>query len=174
MLEEPSIIVMDNASYHSTELNKAPTTNSKKEIIQNWLNEKKIPFLPLETKMELLEKVKINKKKERAYELDEEAYKAGHEVVRLPPYHCEVATKNKTFKIADVEKLTHEAIENVTVENWKKCAEHAERIQKEDAEKKLVREIRLEPVILTINPEDDDSSFSDSDYDEDSYDDNML
>ncbi|XP_008180356.1 uncharacterized protein LOC103308558 [Acyrthosiphon pisum] len=173
MLKEPSVIVMDNASYHSIELNKALTTNSKKEIVQNRSNEKKIPFLPLETKVELLEKVKMNKKKECVYELDEEAYKIGHEVVRLPPYHCqynpiefiwvqvksEVATKNTTFKIADVEKLTHEAIENVTVDNWKKCVEHAERVQKEDAEKELVREIRLEPVILTINPEDDDSSF---------------
>jgi len=35
MLEEPSIMVMNYASYHSIELNKAPTTNSKKEIIQN-------------------------------------------------------------------------------------------------------------------------------------------
>jgi len=48
----------------------------------------------------------------------------GHEVIRLPPYHCqynpieliwaqvkgEVVTKNSTFKIADVEKLMHEAI----------------------------------------------------------------
>lgn len=89
LLGEPSVIVMDNASYHSIELNKAPTTNSKKQIIQDWLNEKCIPFSPLETKVELLEKVKKNKKKERVYELDEEAYKAGHEVVRLPPYHCQ-------------------------------------------------------------------------------------
>jgi len=52
----------------------------------------------------------------------------GHEVIRLPPYHCqynpieliwaqvkgEVATKNTTFKLADVEKLMHEAIDSVT------------------------------------------------------------
>lgn len=63
------------------------------------------------------------------YELDEKAYKAGHELVRLPSYHCqynsieliwaqvknEVVSKKKTFKIANVEKLTHEAIENVTL-----------------------------------------------------------
>lgn len=47
----------------------------------------------------------------------------------------EVASKNKTFKIVDVEKLTHEAIENVTLQNWKSCVEHAEKIQKEDAKK---------------------------------------
>lgn len=182
MLEEPSIIVMDKASYHSIELYKAPTTHSKKEIIQNWLTEKQIPFSPLATKVELLEKVKRNKKKERVYELDKEVNKAGHEVVCLPPYHCqynpieliweqvknEVAYKNITFKIADVEKLTHEAIENVTLDNWKKCVQHSERIQKKDADNELAREILLEPVILTINPED--SSFSDADDDEDSCD----
>jgi len=61
-------------------------------------------------------------------------------MVRLPPYHCqynsieliwaqvkgEIATKNKTLKIADFEKLTHEAIETITVENRKKYVEHAD------------------------------------------------
>lgn len=181
LLDEPSVIVMDNASYHSMELNRAPSTNSKKEIIQNWLTEKNISFSPMETKIELLEKVKKNKKKEQIYELDEEAYKAGHEVVRLPPYHCqynpielvwaqiknEVASKNHTFKIADVEKLTHEAIQNVTIENWKRCVEHAENIQKQDIEKEMVREIQMERIILTINPDDDDSDFGLSEDDDD-------
>lgn len=181
-LEEPSVIVMDNASYHSAELNKAPMINSPKQTIRNWLEEKKIPFSPLETKVELLEKVKINKKKERVYKLDEEARKAGHEVVRLPPYHClynpieliwaqvknEVASKNTTFRIVDVEKLTNEAIENVTLDDWKSCVERVEKIQKEDVEMELMRENRMESAFLSINPEDDDdSNFSDSDDDGD-------
>lgn len=131
----------------------------------------------METNVELLEKVKRNKKKERVFELDEEAYKAGHEVVRLPPYHCQynlieliwTLIKNevasKTFKIADVEKVTHVAIENVTLQNWKSCTEHAEKIQKKDAEKELVREFRLEPIIITINPEDSDCSDTDENED---------
>jgi len=58
----------------------------------------------------------------------------GHEVVRLPPYHCQynpieliwaqvkgdVAKKNVSFKIADVEKLVNEALDGVTVDSWKK------------------------------------------------------
>lgn len=54
------------------EINRAPTTNTKKECIQNWLTDKNISFSPAETKIELLEKVKANKNKERIYELDEE------------------------------------------------------------------------------------------------------
>lgn len=39
----------------------------KKQIIQDWLNEKCISYSTLETKVELLEKVKKIKKKERVY-----------------------------------------------------------------------------------------------------------
>lgn len=45
-LEEPSIIVMDNASYHSTS---AVKSNSRKSDFQNWLKEKNIPYSNLET-----------------------------------------------------------------------------------------------------------------------------
>lgn len=55
-----------------------------------------------------------------------------HEVIRLPPYHCqynpieliwakvkgEVAKNNNTFKMTDVEKLAHVAMDAVTQEDW--------------------------------------------------------
>jgi len=51
-----------------------------------------------------------------------------HEVIQLPPYHCQynpieliwaqvknkVATKNNTFKLVDIKKLTHEALDSIT------------------------------------------------------------
>lgn len=185
MLNEPSVIVMDNASYHSMEINKAPSINTKKEIIQDWLTEKNISFSPVETKIELFEKVKANKNKERVYELDEEAIKVGHEIVRLPPFYGqynpielawaqikeEVVSKNHTFKTADVEKLTNEAIQNVTTEDWSRYVEHAEKLQKEDMEKELVREVQMERIIMTINPDNDDSDFrlSDDSDDDDEF-----
>ena len=60
----------------------------------------------------------------KKYELDEIALEKGHEVIRLPPYHCkynpieliwaqvksEVAKKNNTFKMVDIERLTHDAL----------------------------------------------------------------
>jgi len=102
----------------------------------------------------------------------------GHEVVRLPPYHCqynpieliwaqvkgEVAMKNTTFKIDDVEKLLNEALDNVSVDNWKKCTEHCHKLQDDDFIKEGLRDEILAPIILTINP--DDSSDSDSDNEE--------
>lgn len=101
----------------------------------------------------------------------------GHEVVRLLPYHCQynpiemiwaqakgqVASKNTTFKMADVEKLMHEAIDSVKKENWVNCVRHAERIQDEDYEKEKHREVILKPIILTIRPGDSSSEEDEED-----------
>lgn len=53
-LEQPSAIVLDNASYHSTLMNKAPTSASKKNEIQNWLKNNNIAFEETHLKTELL------------------------------------------------------------------------------------------------------------------------
>jgi len=178
-LEEPSIIVMDNASYHSTLTVNYPKSNAKKSDIQHWLSDKNIDFSPLETVSELRERVKAATPKEKEYELDGIALQMGHSVVRLPPYHCQynpieliwaqiknkVAELNTTFKIADVEKLVNEVIDSVTVEDWKRCVKHCEELQESDFIKEGLRDEILEPIIITINPdetsdsEDDDEDF---------------
>jgi len=101
----------------------------------------------------------------------------GHEVVRLPPYHCQynpieliwaqvkgdVAKKNVSFKIADVEKLVNEALDGVTVDSWKKCVSHCEKLQDEDFIKEGLRDDILEPIIMTINPDEDSDDSEDED-----------
>jgi len=165
-LEEACVIVMDNAVYHSMLVDNFPKSNARKSDIQEWLTKKNINYSSLETVAELCERVKLLLPTQKKYELDELALKMGHEVVRLPPYHCQynpiemiwaqvkrqVATKNTTFKIADVEKLMHEAIDSVTKEDWINCVRHTEKIQEEDYKKEIHREVILEPIILTILP----------------------
>lgn len=102
--------------------------------------------------------------------------KMGHEVIRLPPlYHCkynsieliwaqvkgEVARSSKPFKMVDIEKLTHEALESVTQHDWKKCVRHAESLQDQDYEKEILRDSVLEPIILNLLPDDSDWESSD-------------
>lgn len=58
-LKEPSVIIMDNASYHVTQINKPPTINNLKSEIQKWLIENDISFGQCFTKAELLCLVKI-------------------------------------------------------------------------------------------------------------------
>lgn len=43
-LEENSVIVMDNASYHSRRIYKAPNTGTRKGGIQEWLRRNNISF----------------------------------------------------------------------------------------------------------------------------------
>ncbi|KAF0751470.1 piggyBac transposable element-derived protein 4-like [Aphis craccivora] len=114
----------------------------------------------------------------KRYELDEIALQMGHEVIRLPPYHCqynpieliwaqvkaEVAKNNNTFKMADVEKLAHAAIDAVTQNDWENCVAHAEKIQNEDNEKEILRDISLEPIIITL--QEDDSNWDDEENDD--------
>jgi len=102
--------------------------------------------------------------------MDELAFKMGHEVIRLPPYHCQynpveliwarvknqVAKNNKTFKMTDIERLTHEALDSVTQQDWEKCARQAEALQDKDNEREIMRDSVLEPIILTLLPDDSD------------------
>ena len=85
-----SVIVMDNAPYHSVLIDKAPTTRTRKGEIVDWLQRHNIPHNSSNTRLELLELVKQDAaSKEKQYELDLIAQEKGHRVVRLPPYHCQ-------------------------------------------------------------------------------------
>ncbi|XP_063231451.1 uncharacterized protein LOC134535938 isoform X5 [Bacillus rossius redtenbacheri] len=86
-LEEPSVIIMDNASYHSTQVEKTPTTNWTKAALIAWLEKNGIKHENNLLKVELLRIAKQNKPRIR-YEVDELARNYGHEILRLPPYHC--------------------------------------------------------------------------------------
>ena len=63
----------------------------------------------------------------------------GHEVVRLPPYHCELnpielawsqvkhyIKNNKLFTLTAVKELTYGGIDQVGVMEWKKLIEHVQ------------------------------------------------
>lgn len=137
-LEPNAVVVMDNASYHSRRQEKIPVTSWRKDAIQEWLSGKNIPYEMSDTKVLLLEKVKARKEQYQTYVVDEMAKGAGIEILRLPPYHCElnpieliwadikgyVARKNTSFKMADVKKLLEEGIENITAEKWSNCVQH--------------------------------------------------
>ncbi|KAK4325758.1 hypothetical protein Pmani_003701 [Petrolisthes manimaculis] len=88
-IEENSLIVMDNASYHSRKVNKAPAYSSRKSVIIEWLSENNISYDATLNKPELMEICRQNIEKSR-YEIDDIAALQGHEVLRLPPYHCEL------------------------------------------------------------------------------------
>ena len=129
-LEEPSIIVLDNASYHSRLEEKRPTTAWKKVDLQLWLQKNCIAFSELHKKDTLLKLCKAHYKKP-VYVVDNIITAAGHDVLRLPPYHCifnpieMVWSQTKRFYDKDVLKSKNpldawnRALQNVTPEQWK-------------------------------------------------------
>lgn len=126
-------------------------THTRKSDIIAWLSSNNISHNPLQTRAELLLLVNANKPVYRTYEINQIAKEHGHQVVRLPPYHCHynpiemiwaqvkayVAEKNNTFRIADVESLTRAAIESITVSAWADCVRHAGKLQAEDYDQEI-------------------------------------
>ena len=91
-LSEPSVLVIDNAPYHTmlTEDSHGPTSATKKSDITKWLEHRSISYLPQATRPELLMICKQNRP-EPQYLVDNTIRSWGHEVVRLPPAHPELS-----------------------------------------------------------------------------------
>lgn len=43
-LQPNTVLVIDNANYHNTQIDKALTSNSRKDDMIKWITEKNIPF----------------------------------------------------------------------------------------------------------------------------------
>jgi hypothetical protein len=129
MLCNPSLVVLDNASYHNvkTEDTVCPNFSQKKTFFQNYLTQHNIPSSATDTKKVLYEKIK-QKKNPVVYKTDNIANLHGHEVLRTPVRHCElnqieliwaqvkglVAKTNTTFRLKDAKELTYAAFEKNT------------------------------------------------------------
>ena len=141
---------MDNASYHSKILNKAPTKCSRKDDMIQWLEDNNITHDPNLPKAELLHVISQNKERQ-IYAIDNIANNHGHKIARLPPYHCHLNpieliwaqvksdvrmnNSNGNQSLKRVEQLTKEAIAKVTALNWRNCVNHTKKIEQEYIEK---------------------------------------
>jgi hypothetical protein len=87
-LKNPSLAVLDNASYHNvkTEDTVCPNFSQKKTVLQNYLTQHNIPFSATDTKKVLYEKIN-QKKTPVVYKTDKIANLHGHEVLRTPVRH---------------------------------------------------------------------------------------
>ena len=145
-----SLIIMDNASYHSSLSDKsAPTPQCSKERILTWLLQNKIPCNPDCLKAELIEII-LKFAPEPTYAIDEIAEKLGHEVVRTPPYHPELQpieicwgvlkneiARNCNFTMKNLEVQLENAFTKITVETCHKIIKRIRKVEdkfwKEDA-----------------------------------------
>lgn len=172
LVEPGSVIVMDNAPYHSRHLEPLPKQSWKKAAIQEWLINKNIQYNKDSLKAELLQLTKLHTDKYKKFAVDEMALSRGITVLRLPPYHCElnpieliwaqvkgyVARENRTFKLVDVQHHLQEAIRTVSAEDWKKCMQHVLKEEQKmwDVDNRI--DHNIEPIIIHF---DDSGSSSD-------------
>lgn len=175
LTKDNSVIVLDNAPYHSVKCEKLPTASWNKTQLIDWLAEKGIATDFTMLKKELLKIAKEERKKYDKYLVDEMAKQHNRTLLRLPPYHCElnpieliwsqvkgyVASHNTTFKLADLKPLTDEALKRVTEKEWKACIAHS--MKEEEKLWKLddIMENMEEPAPFVIHVGNDSDSESD-------------
>ena len=100
----------------------------------------------------------------------------GHEVLRLPPYHCDlnpieliwsqikgtVARRNRDFTLKGTISLTDQAIKEVKVPDWQNAIRHVESIVQQYIKNDGIRP-RVENVVIPLGEDSSSSSGSSSD-----------
>ena len=181
-----SVVVMDNASYHSVQVEgtKAPISTTLKPEMKEWLRKRGIEVddkLKKKDLYEIIQREKANVAK--VYEVDTVLSENGHQVVRLPPYHCDlnpieliwadvkryVATNNETFKVKDVQELIQEAFSTIDGSKWKNACKHVVSLEKMYRKKDNIQTVEVQPIIIRLgdDSESDEAMNSDSESDGD-------
>ncbi|XP_060564213.1 uncharacterized protein LOC132723503 [Ruditapes philippinarum] len=172
-LPPSSVVVVDNAPYHNLQEDKCPTQSTRKAEIQDWLQRHNIAFNQKMLKAELLDMCKRNKP-EPVYILDSTLERHGHTCIRLPQYHAElnaieliwalvkgkVSSENVTFKMTDVLKLTQNAIDNITTEEWKSCCRHVEQVEARFWRSDIALEEAIERIIIHVSDDEETDTAS--------------
>lgn len=176
-LPPKSLIVMDNAKYHSRLYDKAPTQSSLKGEIIEFLQKQGVVLPePPPTKVVLLQMVKeLNLPKK--YIIDEMARAAGHIVLRLPPYHCclnaiemvwsQVKRQVRRHNIFDhsaehVIQILKDAFDSVTPDQWLQYVKHAEMEEQGFWERDRIIDDEIQPIIISLDEETDDEFIDDN------------
>ncbi|XP_054256828.1 uncharacterized protein LOC129000372 [Macrosteles quadrilineatus] len=182
-LPPSSVIVMDNASYHSRTLEKFPNMSWRKDDIQQYLTTKEVEWTTTLVKAELLQLAEPFRSASKKYVVDEMAAEAGHTVLRLPPYHCDlnpielawanvknnVALHNVSYKLQDVEEMLNNNISNLLPETWRSFVEHIKKVEDSLWElDNVVDEITDENrIVVNIGNSSDSDTDSNSELEED-------
>ena len=84
------VIVIDNAHYHSKNMENYPTSKWRKQQFVDWLTEKNMTFLDKVLRAEFWTSVKSKREKFPDKVMETVAKEYGHEKLHLPPYHFEL------------------------------------------------------------------------------------
>lgn len=159
LLNDHSIVIMENLFNYSIKLDEVPVQSWKKEQIIKWLKSKGTNVPKSTEKTKLMDIVKKISPAFNKFEINDYAKQHNKTILQLPPYHCElnpinfawkiikdyVKTNNTTFKLSDVCNHLIEAINNITEIHWTDFENETEKTERQLREidsklaKKLVR-----------------------------------
>ena len=121
--------------------------------------------------------VKQHKTKFLCYEIDEIATAAGHRILRLPPYYCQLNpieliwaqvkqeikkhNSNSNQHLKRVEELTIQSLGHVTPNNWFKCMEHTRKLEEDYRKKDIAFEHLFESFVIELSQSDTSSDECD-------------
>ena len=182
MLHQPSVIVMNNASYHSKQVDgsKAPTSATRKPEMIQWLRDRNVVVDQTLTKPKLYDIIKQHKENAApTFHVDTYLRSQGHKVLRLPPYHCKcnpieliwgdlkgyVAQNNTTFRQKDVRELIERGLVRIDQSRWSKACDHVQKIEEEWWKRDNILADIVAPVIHNLadtDSKDEEEEDSDS------------
>ena len=130
---------------------------------------------------------KVEREKYSPKVVDEIAMKAGHTVIRLPPYHCElnpidiawaaeknfVAKENSEMKLDSVEKLFTKKRNDLLCEFWANCVEHVKEVEHSYRESDKVQDVEVEKIVIALKGNDSSDSDSETSLSAEESDDNL-
>ena len=181
LLKPNRVIIIDNASYHSRNADDFPVSKWKKSQFQDWLKDHKIPFRPDALRTELWMLCKIHRATNTSKVIDNIAKRYGHEVLRLPPYHCDlntieliwadeknfVARENKEMTLESVEKLFRRRRADITAEMCKKCVEHVEHVELSYWKTDRIIDLKMDQLEISLDANEVESDIElDSDQED--------
>lgn len=173
-LEPNSVVVIDNAPYHNIKIDKAPTSKSRKQEMKDWLSKNGIPFSHDMFVPELYKLVQLYKPRLVRYALDEVVKMAGHDVLRLPPYHPDlnpieliwadikgfVAKRNTTCSISQAQALCEEKILSMGAKEWEAKCKHVKKIEDEYTAAEPEIDNLIESFVISLGSDSDTDSDS--------------
>lgn len=175
-----SVVIMDNAPYHTKQEDKPPSKYEVKREMIAWLRRKGVACDEHMTKTVLIDLIEINKPREKVFRVDKLMQLHGHHVVRSPPYMCEfnaielawakvkrlIRENNTTgeFSLEALQQQTKEAISAVTKEDWAGYCRHVETLEKQYVENDRLMELVVDDMVIRLgddsDSEDEDDQFA--------------
>ena len=161
------VIVIDNAPYHSKNMENYPTSKWRKQQFVDWLTEKNITFPNKALRAEVWTLVKSEREK-FPDKVMETVARVWTRNIASSPYHCElnpielawaaeknyVAGENKDMFLDSVEKLFRKKREELPEDFWRKCVEHVKKIEENYWESDRIQDNKVEQLIIKLKPTD--------------------